>query len=237
LSVQLTSLQKELAMIDDTQARDLPGRDLLGAGREKVGRIGQVYLDDDTGRPDWVTVHTGLFGTKENFVPLVQAELVDEGLTVPYPKDKITSAPNLEAEGHLSREEEAALYRHYGLEYESVSASGRETAGEVPPTTPTTADRPAETSAPTAAAGGARGEAAGDESDRDRDRDRDLAAGTERESATADISGRDVQVASEEQIREDVAAGGRTRLRRYVVTEEITTRVQPLDEEEAGGKS
>jgi len=45
------------------------------AGSEKLGRIGQIYLDDETSEPTWVTVKTGLFGTSESFVPLNQARL------------------------------------------------------------------------------------------------------------------------------------------------------------------
>ena len=50
-------------MFTETDAQHLIGSDLHGAGDEKVGRIGQVYLDDQTGRPEWATVHTGFFGT------------------------------------------------------------------------------------------------------------------------------------------------------------------------------
>lgn len=29
----------------------------------KLGRVGRLYVDDETGQPSWVTVHTGMFGT------------------------------------------------------------------------------------------------------------------------------------------------------------------------------
>ena len=32
---------------------------------DKLGSIGEMYVDDSTGQPSWVTVNTGLFGTKE----------------------------------------------------------------------------------------------------------------------------------------------------------------------------
>ncbi|MFP5393983.1 MAG: hypothetical protein ACLGI6_20980, partial [Gammaproteobacteria bacterium] len=31
----------------------------------KIGSIGQIYVDDSTGTPNWVTVKTGLFGSAE----------------------------------------------------------------------------------------------------------------------------------------------------------------------------
>ena len=40
---------------------------------DKIGSVGQVYLDDVTNEPTFVTVKTGLFGARETFVPLQQA--------------------------------------------------------------------------------------------------------------------------------------------------------------------
>ncbi len=58
-----------------------------------------------------------MFGNHESFVPVAQAELGDSGLTVPYSKEQLKDAPRVDADqGHLSQEEEAALYRHYGME-------------------------------------------------------------------------------------------------------------------------
>jgi len=43
---------------------------VVTTGGEKIGSIGQIYLDDSTNEPQWVTVKTGLFGSSESFVPL-----------------------------------------------------------------------------------------------------------------------------------------------------------------------
>lgn len=112
-------------MYDQTDARELIGSD-LHASDDKVGRIGQIYLDDQTGKPEWATVNTGFFGTSESFVPLADAHRADGGLAVPYTKSQIKDAPNVDPdEGHLSEDQEAQLYRHYGLQYsESRSDSG-----------------------------------------------------------------------------------------------------------------
>ena len=112
--------------IDQSKIDTLIGRAVHGSDGQKIGQVGQVYLDDETGRPEWATVHTGLFGTKESFVPVAQAQMTDDGLRVPYDKDAVKAAPRVDAEqGHLSQQEEAELYRHYGLEYsERRSESG-----------------------------------------------------------------------------------------------------------------
>lgn len=82
---------------------------------DKVGKVGQVYLDNDSGQPSWVTVNTGLFGTKESFIPLTEASHADGTLTVPYEKSFIKDAPNLEEHGELGREQEGELFNYYGV--------------------------------------------------------------------------------------------------------------------------
>ena len=51
------------------------GHDVYDESGEKIGSASEVYLDDETGQPEWATVRTGLFGTKESFVPLRNAQL------------------------------------------------------------------------------------------------------------------------------------------------------------------
>lgn len=79
----------------------------------KIGSIGQVYADDETGQPEWVTVKTGLFGTSESFVPLEGARVEGHDLVVPYEKDLVKDAPRVDADGHLEPAEEDRLYSHY----------------------------------------------------------------------------------------------------------------------------
>lgn len=113
-------------MLTTDQIGQLTGDDVIGAGGVKLGSIGQVYVDDQTGRPSWVTVR-GLPATPESFVPLGHAELHPQGLSVPYDSDTVAGAPSLDAEGgHLSVEEEAALHQYYGLDY------GGDTSGDTP---------------------------------------------------------------------------------------------------------
>lgn len=78
------------------------------------GPPGQVFFEDRTGHPEWVTTKTGMFGG-ESFVPLRDAEVAGDDAQVPYSKDKVKDAPRIEAfEGHLSKEEEGTLNANYG---------------------------------------------------------------------------------------------------------------------------
>jgi uncharacterized protein (TIGR02271 family) len=118
--------------IDQSNIDTVIGRSAYGADGQKIGDVGQIYLDDATGKPEWATVRTGLFGTKESFVPVAEAQMTDDGVRVPYDKDAVKDAPRVDAEqGHLSQQEEAELYRHYGLVYsEDRSDSGLPAGGD-----------------------------------------------------------------------------------------------------------
>src|SRR3954464_12239140 len=98
----------------DTISRVI-GQDVYDESGEKIGSAAEGYLDDETGQPEGVTVRTGLFGTKESFVPIRDADLTDDGLRVPVSKARVKDAPKVDADGHLSPEEEQELYRYYGL--------------------------------------------------------------------------------------------------------------------------
>lgn len=94
---------------------------------DKVGGVGQIYFDDASDRPTWATVKTGLFGTRETFVPLQGASASGDDIRVPYTKGFIKDAPNVDADGHISPEEETELYRYYqvGGDHDRRSADQR----------------------------------------------------------------------------------------------------------------
>jgi uncharacterized protein (TIGR02271 family) len=92
---------------------------------DKLGTIDAIYLDNETGQPEWALVARGLFSAKSTFVPLAQAQATGDSVQVPYDKQQVIDAPSMEADGQLSQDEEAELYRHYGLDYsEHRSDSG-----------------------------------------------------------------------------------------------------------------
>ena len=107
------------------------GQTLYSSDNEKVGKIGQVFLDDDTDRPEFLTVNTGLFGMSESFVPATDASVTNDGVRVPFTKDQIKDAPNVDVDsGHLDQSEERRLYEHYGMTYsERSSDSGLPESG------------------------------------------------------------------------------------------------------------
>ena len=102
-------------MFERNDVTTLSGATVRTAGGDKIGKVAQVYLDDQTDRPEWVTVRTGLFGTKESLVPLAAARWERQELVVDATKDQVSGAPRVDEDGHLSEAQEAEIYRYYGL--------------------------------------------------------------------------------------------------------------------------
>jgi len=111
--------------LEQIQATTAHGKVLTESG-DKVGDVGQVYLDDAHGTPTWVTVRTGLFGTAESFVPLEGARVEGENVIVAFDKETIKDAPRVEADGSITPDEEQNLFRHYGLQSPSDRAGVRD---------------------------------------------------------------------------------------------------------------
>lgn len=97
------------------------GRVMVDRDSNKIGEVVDIYLDNETDRPEWAVVRTGLFGLRSTFVPLADAREVGDELQVPHQRLQVKQAPNIDPDGHLSAAEEAELYRHYGLDYDTVT--------------------------------------------------------------------------------------------------------------------
>ena len=192
--------------IDDVKAWQ--GQDVRGPDGEKLGSISDIYLDRETDQPEWVAIRTGLFGTKVSFAPLAHARQTGDGVQLPYTKDQIKDAPKADADGELSQDEEAALYRHYGLDYSEARS---------------------DTGLPAGGAGERFAREAGGRSSQGD-------ATTGRGPVGRDVSGPTTDEAmtrSEEELRVGTTRQerGRARLRKFVVTENVTQTV-PVQHEE-----
>lgn len=100
--------------ITQDQVNDLYDAHVVTQDGDDLGGVGSVYLDDETGEPSWISVKTGWFGTNESLVPLADAEFSGDRIQIPYSQDIVKDAPNVDAERHLSEEEQGELDRYYG---------------------------------------------------------------------------------------------------------------------------
>jgi uncharacterized protein (TIGR02271 family) len=198
------------------------GRDAVDSDGDKVGKIEDIYLDRQSGEPEWAAVKTGLFGTKVSFVPLQGASAAGEEVRLGFDKATIKDAPNVEADGELSPEEERRLYDHYGRgDYAEWDDSSEDRSEGV--------------------LGRDERVRRGDEDVRgftggDDDRDRETVG---RDPTTGFAGGArrpetdDAMTRSEEELRvgTEKRETGRARLRKFVVTENVETTV-PVQREE-----
>lgn len=79
-----------------------------------IGVIGQVYVDDATETPVWVTVKTGIFGRSETFIPVTAASFDGGIVRVPYSREFVKHAPRIDPDTSLITAQEDTLYRYYG---------------------------------------------------------------------------------------------------------------------------
>ncbi|WP_138759985.1 DUF2382 domain-containing protein [Modestobacter altitudinis] len=199
------------------------GADVYDADGTKIGTASEVFLDDQSGNPEWVTVKTGLFGTKETFVPIREADMTGDGLRVPVTKAQVKDAPKIDTDGHLSPDEEQELYRYYGVGGTGQHSDVQSTTTDTSRTTTNTGmgagvtDEVGDTTANTTAGY------------TDTDVNRHGTKGHDTSGPTTD----DAMTLSEERVNvgtQQVEAG-RARLRKYVVTENVSQTV-PVSHEE-----
>lgn len=96
--------------------KDIPGlfdAEVVGPDGEKVGTIQQIFADEVTGAATFVTV---LSQGHEYFIPVRGAEYSTSQVNVPFSRNLIETAPEASEEDDLSRDREAEVYGHYGME-------------------------------------------------------------------------------------------------------------------------
>lgn len=91
------------------------GTTAYDANGSKLGKVKELYLDDRTSSPKWISIHTGLFGLSHSMVPLAGARTAEDGVQVQVTKEAVKAAPHLDADEKITAAEEAELTAHYGL--------------------------------------------------------------------------------------------------------------------------
>ena len=183
-------------MTTTEELQNMEGQTAVDVNGAKLGKIGQIYVDDQTGQPLWVTITTGMFGTKQSFAPLHGSRPAGGALHLAVTKDMVTGAPGVEADGHIEDSENEALYTYYnGYLGGTAHEQGQGSAGDT------------------------REDLAGRDGIQDRD--------------TSGPATDDAMTRSEERLHvgTEQAEAGRARLRKYVVTENVTQTV-PVSHEE-----
>ena len=90
------------------------GRAAVDSDGEKLGKVAQIWVDDESGQPEWASLKTGMFGSNETFVPLAGAQPSGDSLRIAHTKAKVSDAPRIDEDGHLEPADEQRLYSYYG---------------------------------------------------------------------------------------------------------------------------
>ncbi len=105
------------------QLERMRGAPVLDSGGEKIGKVEEIFYDEGTGRPEWIGIGTGFFGTKRVLVPVQGASAEEDGFTVAYGVEQVKDSPDIDSE-QISVETENELYAYYGLRGASQPAQG-----------------------------------------------------------------------------------------------------------------
>jgi uncharacterized protein (TIGR02271 family) len=111
----------------------LIGSTVTGSDGDKLGKVEDIYYDNETGKPEWAAVKSGIFGGHVSLLPLVNATQHDDGLTAPYSKAQVKDAPHHDPDKELSIDDEADLFRHYGIPYTGETVTAQPEAAQSSP--------------------------------------------------------------------------------------------------------
>jgi sporulation protein YlmC with PRC-barrel domain len=111
------------------ELRGLVGHEVVDTSGESIGYVDLVFIDSDTGRPEWLGIWNGVWQTRPRvLVPMQGIEHVEDEIRVPWTKDVVMSAPSYDEEDDrgivadhqdvigISPEKEREAYSHYGIE-------------------------------------------------------------------------------------------------------------------------
>jgi stress response protein YsnF len=117
-------------MVSEQEISAAIGGTAYGSDGGKLGTVEAFFADDRTGTPTWVSISTGLFGTRHSVVPVAGAAFTEGMLHIPVTVDAVKSAPPM-AGKHLDPADEEALRRHYDV----TEGTPAESTPDEPPVT------------------------------------------------------------------------------------------------------
>jgi len=114
-------------------AKNWAGLDVLDRDGTHIGTCTALYVDEATDQPEWLSVDRTDGPTA--FVPVLEATERDGQVHLAFAAQAVADAPTFGSPGTLSQEEEATLYRHYGVPFsDSGSLLPTEGASDLLPT-------------------------------------------------------------------------------------------------------
>lgn len=112
--------------------------DIYGA---QIGRLEDVWIDPGTGQPRWLLIKEGRFGGRATLIPFEDATAGAGHVWVPYERDVVRDAPQIEPGAPLTQQVEISLRRHYAANSPAAFERAEE-LGSTPHTATSPSDDP-----------------------------------------------------------------------------------------------
>ncbi len=96
---------------------ELTGKDVYDLVGAQIGSVKQLYGGGGEGRPSWVAVKvsTGMIGREVVLVPIARLKEEDGQVRIPYTKQHLLDAPEVQSEDELSEEDVGQLSDYYAV--------------------------------------------------------------------------------------------------------------------------
>jgi len=108
-----------MTLPDRDAARDWLGRTVVDRDGAEIGVCAALLADEATGLPEWMYAERD---EETVVVPLLDATENGGRVQVTVTRDDADSAPRFGPARELSQDQEAVLYRHYGIEYSTTTS-------------------------------------------------------------------------------------------------------------------
>ena len=113
-------------MLTMDRLAQLRGAPVYDSAGDKIGKVEENFYDWETKEPEGLGLGTGAFGNKRVLVPVRGASVESDGVSVPYEKDHVKGAPDIDSD-EISPETEQQLYAYYsGGDADADAPTGRE---------------------------------------------------------------------------------------------------------------
>ncbi len=192
---------------------------------EKIGKVDDLFVDE-TDREEYIGVKMGFFGLKSTLIPMdiVRVNEGDRSVEVSESKDRVKSAPSFDDDEDITPDYENRIRTYFGLEsigtsggYDAYSDTGGEYADQES-RDHDTADHEASSDSAASTADDPVPEYGGTSGPADTSEDRLSLGGA---GSTAEEATREVPTTRQTEETETFQEGGRTKIRRRIIREEI----------------
>jgi uncharacterized protein (TIGR02271 family) len=122
-------MQEEMSRV---RLDEMYGAPVYDSVRDKIGKVEEIFYDQQTRVPEWIGIGMGFFGTKRVLVPVQGSRITEDGLIVAYSKEHVKDSPDID-EDEISQQCEADLAAYYGVGHSEQRAQTDRSEGGTQP--------------------------------------------------------------------------------------------------------